>query len=180
MPFDKKRLIDFLGVLDKEITKRVTLVAVGGTAMTLLNLKPSTIDVDFTIPSQYVQEFENALKKVPHGFKIDYWTDGMVFSQTLPDDYSEKGIPIKTGLENIRLKALHPVDIVATKIGRLDERDLQDIKACIERFGLTKKQVQNRSKRVEYVGREENYRINLRHVMKKFFSKKDRTEKKSS
>jgi hypothetical protein len=73
MPFDKKTLLDFLGVLDKEIT----FVAVGGTAMTLLDVKPSTIDMDFTIPNQHVQEFEDALKKVPHGFKIDYWTDGM-------------------------------------------------------------------------------------------------------
>ena len=96
MPLDKSSLIDFLEILDKELTKRITLVAAGGTAMTLLDLKPSTIDIDFTIPSQYLKEFKDVLKKVPHGFKIDYWTDGMVFTQILPDDYLEKSISIKT------------------------------------------------------------------------------------
>ncbi|MCX6821484.1 MAG: DUF6036 family nucleotidyltransferase [Candidatus Aenigmarchaeota archaeon] len=172
MPFDKKTLLDFLEVLDKESTKKITLVAAGGTAMTLLDMKTSTIDIDFTIPNQYVQEFEDVLKKVPHGFRIDYWTNGMVFSQILPDDYLKKSIPIKTSLKNIKLRALHPVDIVITKIGRLDERDLQDIKVCIENFKLTKNQIKSRSEHVEYVGHENGYRINLEHVMKNFFTKK--------
>jgi len=169
MPFDKKSLLDFLEVLDKEVTKKITLVAVGGTAMTLLDIKSSTIDIDFTIPKQYVQEFEEALKKVPHGFRIDYWIDGSVFSQILPDDYLKKSILIKTKLKNIKLKVLNTIDIVVTKIGRLDERDLQDIKACIEKFKLTKNQIKVRSKNVEYVGHEDIYIINLEYVMKNFF-----------
>jgi len=172
MRFDKKSLLDFLDILDKEITKKITLVAVGGTAMTLLDMKTSTIDIDFTIPNQYIQEFEDTLKKIPHGFRIDYWTDGMVFSQVLPDDYLKKSIPIKTNLKNIKLRTLHPVDIVVTKIGRLDERDLQDIKVCIEKFKLTKNQIKSRSKHVEYVGHEDGYRINLEYVMKNLFTKK--------
>jgi hypothetical protein len=90
----------------------------------------------------------------------------------------KKSIPIKTNLKNIRLKALHPVDIVVTKIGRLDKKDLQDIKACVEKFKLTKNQIKNRSKNVEYVGRENNYKINLEYVIKKFFLKgKENTRK---
>ena len=171
MLFDKKKLMDFLEILDKEITKEITLVAAGGTAMTLLDMKASTVDIDFTIPSQDVKEFENGLKVTPHGFRIDYWTDGMVFSQILPDDYLKKSIPIKTNLRNIRLRALHPIDIVITKVGRLDERDVQDIKVCIEKFKLTKNQIKNRSKHVEYVGHEDSYRINLTYVMKNLFTK---------
>lgn len=171
MPFDKTSLIDFLEVLDKEFSRKVTLVAVGGTAMTLLNLKPSTIDVDFTIPHEDVREFENVIKKVPHGFKIYYWTDGMVFSQILPDDYLKKSIPIKTRLKNISLKALHPLDIIVTKIGRLNEKDLQDIEICIKKFKLKKKHIESRTKLVEYIGHEESYQINLRCVIKNFFGK---------
>jgi len=176
MPLDKNILLDFLEILDKEIARKITLVAAGGTAMTLLDAKPSTIDMDFTIPSQDVQEFEDALEKVPHGFKIDSWTEGMVFSQILPDDYLEKSIPIKTNLKNIELKALDPIDIVVTKIGRLDERDLQDIKACIEKFKLTKNQIKSRAKDVEYVGHEDSYKINLEYVLKTFFQKHKKNE----
>jgi hypothetical protein len=56
-------------------------VAVGGTAMTLLDLKPSTIDINFTIPSSDLPEFEPALKGNPPGFKIDQWADGYVLKQ---------------------------------------------------------------------------------------------------
>ena len=69
----------------------------------------------------------------------------------------------------IELRSLHPIDIVVTKIGRLDERDEQDIEACIRKYGLTEKQITKRAGQVEYVGSEENYRINLRHVLKDFF-----------
>ncbi len=57
-------------------------------------------------------------------------------------------------------------------MGRLDERDLQDINACIEKFKLTKGQIKKRAKDVEYVGHEDSYKINLQHVMKIFFPKK--------
>ena len=87
MPLNKKQLLDFLGELDKELEGEVTVVAVGGTAMTLHNSKASTLDVDFTIPAKDFSEFHRVLNLVPHGFKVDTWNNGMVFSQDLPDDY---------------------------------------------------------------------------------------------
>lgn len=171
MQFDKQRLLEFLGELDEEVEEDITLVAAGGTAMTLLGLKKSTMDIDFTIPEEHVKIFESALKRTPHGFKIDYWPGGTVFSQTLPDDYLKKSIPVKTKLRRIRLMALHPIDIVATKIGRLDERDLQDIRACVEKYGLKKEQIKERAENVEYVGHEQTYQSNLQHVMKRFYKR---------
>ncbi len=92
----------------------------------------------------------------------------MVFSQILPGDYLKRSRDIRR-MKHIRLKALHPVDIVVTKIGRLDDRDKQDIRACINKFKLKKAQVANRARQVEYVGRTENYNINLKHVPGNFF-----------
>jgi hypothetical protein len=73
MPCDKTALLEFLEVLNGDLTKKITLVAAGGTAMTLLDLKPSTIDIDFTIPSSDLPEFERALKNNPQATK---WIDG--------------------------------------------------------------------------------------------------------
>ncbi len=42
-------------------------------------------------------------------------------------------------------KAINPIDIVATKIGRLDQRTIQDIEVCIEEFKLSKTQVKERA-----------------------------------
>lgn len=171
MSLDSSVLIRFLEEVDKELRKRITLVAIGGTAMTLLKLKGSTIDIDFTMPSEDFDEFKKAISNIPHGFKIDCYKDGMVFSQILPEDYLRKCITIKTSMKKIELKALHPLDIVVTKIGRLDERDVQDIEACIKRFKLRESQITRRAAQVEYVGREENYKANLQYVIKRFFKK---------
>jgi len=56
---DNTRLLDFLSVLDEDLGMKITLVAVGGTAMTLINAKASTLDVDFTIPDEYYDEFDS-------------------------------------------------------------------------------------------------------------------------
>ena len=161
-------LLDFLAEVSKELDTSITLVAVGGTALTLLKAKTSTIDVDFTIPNEDYALFKDTVSAIPHGFKIDCWKDGMVFSQLLPDDYLKRSIRIRK-MKNIQLRALNPVDIVVTKIGRLDLRDKQDIETTIRKFRLRKNDVAHRAEQVEYVGREENYKMNLKYVLENFF-----------
>ncbi|WP_428323722.1 DUF6036 family nucleotidyltransferase [Nitrosopumilus sp.] len=169
MSLSKQQLLDFLEELDKELEREITVVAVGGTAMTLHNAKASTIDVDFTIPAQDYSEFDRVLKIIPHGFKVDAWNNGMVFSQDLPDDYLEKSKPVRTKMKKMKLRILDPLDIIVTKIGRLHGRDKEDIATCIKKFRITPEQIKKRAKQVVYVGREENYEINLNHVIKNFF-----------
>lgn len=169
MSLNKEELLGFLEELDQELECEMTVVAVGGTAMTLHNAKVSTIDVDFTIPAQYFTEFHRVLKLVPHGFRVDTWTNGLVFSQDLPDDYLENSKLVKTKMKHMKLLALDPLDVIVTKMGRLDDKDKEDIATCIKKFGITKSQIQKRVKQVIYTGREENYEINLNHVIKNFF-----------
>ncbi len=171
MPCDKSTLFDFLSVLNEDLTKQIILVAAGGTAMTLLDLKPSTIDIDFTIPGCDRLEFEQALKNNPSGYKVDRWTDGCIFCQTLPKDYLEKSIKIKE-FSHIVLRALQPVDIIVTKIGRLNARDLQDIEACIKKVNVSEAEIRERAMLVvqTYVGPEEDYLYHLSLVLDKFFN----------
>ncbi|MFH1294684.1 MAG: DUF6036 family nucleotidyltransferase [Candidatus Aenigmatarchaeota archaeon] len=172
MPIDRTGLLGFLEAVDKELKRPITIVAVGGTAMTLLGLKTSTIDIDFDLPTEYFSEFKKTASSIPHGYRLDLYRGGMIFSQQLPSDYIEKSIAIKTKLKNISLRALHPVDIVVTKAGRLDSRDTQDIEACIREYKLTADQIRKRSEAVQYAGREESYADNMRHVLKTFFQEK--------
>ena len=58
--------------------------------MTLLELKSSTLDIDFTIPGIDRIEFEQVLKNNPPGYRVDRWTDGHIYCQKLPKDYLEK------------------------------------------------------------------------------------------
>ena len=130
--------------------------------MTLLDLKPSTIDIDFTIPSSDLQEFEKALKNNPTGFKVDRWPDGYIFCQSLPSDYIDKSIGIKE-FSHISLRALHPVDIIVTKIGRLNQRDIQDIEKIIKEYKISEAKIKARAAQVSptYVSKEEDYLYNL-------------------
>ena len=172
MPCDKNALFDFLSILDEDLTKKITLVAAGGTAMTLLDLKPSTIDIDFTIPGYDRIEFERALKNNPSGYRVDRWTDGHIFCQKLPKDYLEKSIKIKE-FSHISLRALQPIDIVVTKIGRLNDRDMQDIEACIKKTSVSETEIKERALLVvqTYIGPEEDYFAHLDMVLKKFYKK---------
>ncbi len=147
--------------------------------MTLLDLKPSTIDIDFTGPHEDIVEFNKVQRSIPHGFEVQTWTNGMVFSQQLPDDYLKNSIRIRTKLKSIDLKTLHPVDIVATKIRRLNERDVvQDIESCIKKFKLKKSQVSKRARMVQYAGNEMVYETNLQYVLKSFFTGKSKKRRR--
>ena len=126
--------------------------------------------MDFTIPAKYYDEFEDARKIVQPGFRIDVFYDGAVFVTMLPQDYLKRSKPIRTKLEKIDLRALHPVDIILTKVGRLDKRDWQDIESCITKFKITRKQIEKRAKEMGYAGNDKVFRSNLQAVLGKFFN----------
>ena len=169
MPLDKNMLFDFLEILDDELRKKITLIAAGGTAMTLLDLKASTIDIDFTISSNDRQEYDRVINMLQSGFKIDIWNDGWIFCTALPDDYLDISKDIKQ-FNNLSLKALNPIDIIVTKIARLNDRNIEDIASCINTENISGLRIINRAKNITYVGKDEYYKYNLQWVIAKFFS----------
>jgi hypothetical protein len=56
MPLDEQDLMEFLEEVDRTLSRRISLIAVGGTAMTLLNMKASTIDIDFNLSARDAPE----------------------------------------------------------------------------------------------------------------------------
>lgn len=167
MPLDKHRLMEFLEAVDEVLEEEITLVAVGGTALTLLDLKPSTRDVDFTGPEPSVRALREVLKHLPHGFKVDTWWDGFIFTTRLPGDYLDRARKLDThrGLGAIRLLLLDPVDLVLTKVGRLDERDMEDIRTTVAAFELTAEALRERATHLEHADNEENFAYHLELVL---------------
>ena len=49
---DKNKLLDTLVQWNRFLKRKVHLIACGGTALTLLDVKPSTKDVDFMVPQK--------------------------------------------------------------------------------------------------------------------------------
>ena len=162
----KDELVKWLRIIDKKLRQKLTLIAVGGTAMTLLGLKSSTIDIDFCIASKDKKAFEQV---VDNKFNIDIFVDGYIFSEQLPDDYAEKSKEIAQ-LNKITLKALHPIDIIITKAARFNARDEEDIKTASKY--VNKEELVKRFKNVvkTYSGNEEDYQRNFEVIVKRFFS----------
>lgn len=103
------------------------------------------------------------------GFQVDCFTNGFIFFQQLPQDYLEKCIRISAPFLRIELYSIAPVDIIVSKTGRLNERDITDITTIIKKFSLTKKEVGQRASQVKYAGNEKHYAANIKHVLNNLF-----------
>jgi len=167
----KNDLMEWLKRIDKRLNNRIILVAVGGTAMTLLGLKPSTRDVDFCIEGKKSKLFEDSTKDSE--FKVDIFQDGFIFSEQLPDDYIEKANRIDVNLKNIDLRTLSLIDIIITKVARYNERDEEDIATVAKTDKVKKEELENRFNQVKetFVGREEEYVYHFNLVLERHFVK---------
>ncbi len=168
---DSKRLLNFLSALDEDLDMKITLVAVGGTAMTLLNAKASTIDVDFTMPHEFCDEFKRVLDLNQPGFRVDAFHGSLVYITDLPENYLEKATRIKVDFKNIELKTLNPIDIILTKIARMKTRDAEDIETCIKKFHLKENEIRARAEQVQYAGNEKVWGETVERVLNEFCKK---------
>jgi hypothetical protein len=148
MEVQSTNLIEFIVQIDRYLTRKMNVIMVGGTALTLLGKKESTKDIDICFENKKDLEHfvkvagtlgysRNQNRLIGHGLIIDLYSEGYIFCVQLSQDYSEKAIRLKE-LEKITLFALSPEDIIITKTARLDERDLEDIKKIFDSFEIDK------------------------------------------
>jgi len=166
----KRQLLSVLESFDKRLSKKILLIAVGGTAMTLLGIKASTKDIDFNIPDKTdYNEFRRLYKRISPGVEIDYYGSNMVFSEVLPPDYTDKASDIMLRFKNIKIKVLNPIDIVCSKISRGNDADLEDIRDCIKVYKLKKSDVNKRAKLYSRAESDEMFRTNLKIILESMF-----------
>lgn len=166
----KKELLGFLDLFDQELDRDIVIIAVGGTAMTLLGLKASTKDIDFNIPSDGdFKEFDRVNDRIKPGVKIDSWSSNMIFSEILPEDYVNSAIEYKTSFKRIKVMILNPIDIVCSKISRFSEADMEDIKDCIRYAHITKGRLAERASQYSSAGSDRTFEQNLAYIMENMF-----------
>jgi len=143
-------LLKTLETWDDLMDFRISLIACGGTAMTLLGIKESTKDVDciVPIPKQY-GKLLRFLKRMGYhesekvngwehpedpSFVFQFWPGNRVFTTGLLDSPLEKGkhILIKR-YRHIYLGALNLIDLIITKMFRGTSTDLED---CVMIFRI--------------------------------------------
>ncbi|MFH1917073.1 MAG: DUF6036 family nucleotidyltransferase [Nanoarchaeota archaeon] len=139
-----ERLFKLLESLSKFVDKKIRMYALGGTALTILKLKKSTLDIDLNIASEteYVYllkifeqvgfEKKGSIRWMSQeGMVFDIFHGSHILGTNLLSDCLKKSKFIKAfGL--IELYTLSLEDIIISKLARGDTRDFDDIKSILE------------------------------------------------
>ena len=148
------------------------MIAVGGTAMTLLGLKDSTEDVDFCIENEKDYKMVDECRlRIKNEIRIDLFKEGYIFSVQLPEDYIKLATKSNIKFTNMNLRQLNPLDIIISKTDRLNQRDIEDIKMLVKKKRVDKKRLTKRYKLVTKFlpGHEENFKYNMKYVLNNLF-----------
>jgi hypothetical protein len=145
----KRELIQTIQNWEDLIHFRVNLIACGGTALTLLDIKDSTKDIDFVVPvtkqHKTLMKFLRSLGYQEKGgglahpddpyFLYQFWQGNRVFTTDLLDSplEPERNIPIKRW-RHIYVGALNIVDLIITKMFRGTELDIED---CVAAYAVS-------------------------------------------
>ncbi len=136
----KNDILTFLQDVSIYFRRKVDLVAVGGTALTLMDLKASTIDIDFDIPNEkHVLIVEECFRRLGFDqlshfswkcsslfpFRVDLFKQGYIFCVQLLEDSRKNAKPVMSN-KKLSLFTLNPYNLIATKLIRGTSRDIDD------------------------------------------------------
>ena len=138
--------MDSISGWDTFLKRTVHLVACGGTAMTLLNVKPSTKDIDLIVPNEDERDYLiSILKQLGYksvtgygwsrdgGFVFDLFRGKAVYTNELLDSPLDKGNNILfKEFSHIYLGILNYYDIIISKIFRGSGVDNEDCLALLK------------------------------------------------
>ena len=143
---DKTTLLNNMSQWDRFLKRKVSIIACGGTALTLINVKTSTKDVDLLIPEP--TEYKYLLRTLidlgykrktgtgwqkDRGFIFDLFVGKTVFTTELLESPLKAGnyIPYKD-FSSIQLSILNYYDLIITKLFRYSPVDTDDCLTLIK------------------------------------------------
>jgi len=149
---DKTTLLNTLSLWNSYLKRKVRIIACGGTALTLMNLKESTKDVDFLIPER--NEYRYLIKNMMDlgykqttgtgwqknkGFIFDLFVGKTIFTTELLESPLEPGkhIPYKE-FSSVYLGILNYYDLIISKLFRFTPVDTDD---CVTLFKEKNKEI---------------------------------------
>ena len=170
-------LLDTLENWDSLMNFRIRLIACGGTALTLLNIKESTKDIDFIVPvkNEYdkLMKFLKALNYRYKGnglaheddpnFMYQFWCGNRVFTiDLLESPLMENNHILINRWSHIYLGALNLTDLIITKMFRGTPVDRED---CVAAFATGQVKAENLLERYSEAAR---YDLNPEKVLQNF------------
>ena len=160
---NKQTLTDILGQWNAFLRRKVHLVACGGTALTLMDIKPSTKDVDFLVPVEtehryliktlkdlgYQQQTGFGWHKSGDLFIFDLFVGKRIHTTDLMASPLEKeNHTLFKEFSHLYIGILNPYDLIASKLFRGTEVDFEDclmlMKSRKESIDLTRVEQHNK------------------------------------
>lgn len=168
-----KKLLELLQSISKYVDIKIKIYALGGTALTLLNIKKSTLDIDINIETNKEYEYISKLfeqigfEKVgdirwitQEGLAFDVFHGSNILgTDLLPDCLNLSKFINSFGY--IELYTLSLQDIIISKLARGDSRDFDDIKAIFKKEKINLQELVNRYKKTMEVSIVSEYKQKL-------------------
>ena len=138
---NKQTLTELLGQWNTFLKRKVHLIACGGTALTLMDIKPSTKDVDFIIPIEpeyryliktlkdlgYKQQTGSGWNKSGDLFVFDLFMSQRIHTTDLLESPLDKGNhTLFKEFSHLYIGILNPYDLMASKLFRGTPVDFED------------------------------------------------------
>ena len=144
---DKDLLIDILREWNRFLRRKVHLIACGGSAMTLIGVKPTTKDVDFMAPK--VKEYDYLIKQLKtlgykqvtgsgwkrdsEDFQFDIFRGNCIHTTELLRSPLEEGChSILMEFSHLYIGILNDYDLIASKLMRGTRVDFEDCLSLVE------------------------------------------------
>ena len=138
---NKQKLLDVLALWNRFLKRKVHLIACGGTAMTLLDVKSSTKDVDFMVPNQaeynylikvlksldYERLTANGWQRKGDIFRFDLFPGKRIHTTELLESPLEPGNhSLLMEYSRLYIGILNEYDLIASKLMRGTGVDFED------------------------------------------------------
>lgn len=144
---NKSDILNTLSIWSNFLKKKVHLIACGGTALTLLDLKASTKDVDFIVPIEseysyllrilkdlgYAQTTSTKWKREDEQYEYDLFKGKFVHTTELLDSPLDEGKHfLFTEFSHVYIGILNYYDLIISKLFRGTSVDIEDCLALIK------------------------------------------------
>ncbi len=143
-----ERLFALLESISKYVDREIRIYALGGTALTILGIKKSTIDIDINIENQKDYEYicgifnqigfekKGSIRWITQeGLAFDVFHSNKILGTNLLSDCLDRAQYIRSFGE-LKLYALSLEDIIISKLARGDVRDFEDIKSILKKKNI--------------------------------------------
>ena len=123
-----------------------TIYVTGGAALILYGIPRVTDDIDFEIPDGLSEEKIMAVSKEV-GIPVQFGTDIERWGMTALAFYREQARPYKS-FGKFAVKIVDPLNLIAPKLSRFLDRDIEDVKVLIKNFKISRYQLLEHLKQV--------------------------------